>query len=97
MSSVNRTDFNEYNNRCAIGEELMKQDLKELGLLFIRLVTYMEYGNHADRQTFWEYLEKICQEKRQGQMVLDQLDTQTQNETVTEAIKETLDRHLNKV
>lgn len=93
MSSVNRKDFSEYSNRCAVSQELMKQTTHELGYLFIRLLAYMEYGNHADRQTFWEYLENICREKRQGQMVLDQLDTVPQNETVAERVDRILDNN----
>lgn len=98
MNGVNRKDFNEYRNRCAITEELMKNSTTELGLLCIKLLTYMEASmNHPDRQTFWEYMEKICIETRHSQMVLDQLDTMTQNETLAEGIQITLDRHMPKV
>jgi hypothetical protein len=90
-------DFSIYKNRSDISEELMKLKLKELGLLFIRLCTYMEIGNHPDRQTFWTYLENICKENRSGQMVLDQVLTPSKNETLAETIAPTLDKHIHKV
>ena len=89
--------FSEYKERCAISEELMKNSTSELGLILIRLVTYMEIGNHPDRETFWTYLENICKEKRHGQMVLDQLDTASQNETIVDRVVSILDKHITKV
>lgn len=94
MSKLDSTDFSIYSNRCAVSQELMKQTTKELGFVLIRLCAYMEVGNHPDRQTFWEYLEKIASEYRDGQLVLDQVFTEPQNETVMGTTKRILDIHM---
>lgn len=97
MPNVNRKDFNEYRNRSAIGDELLKLKNDEIIILFCRLIAFMEVGNHPDRQGFWEYLENICKENRTGQLVLEQVLTMTQNETCLEATNRVLDKHTTKV
>jgi hypothetical protein len=72
------TDYSIMKNRSDITDRLMgrKYTNNELTHIFIRTLAYME-ATHPDRQTFWDYLEKITQEKEAIQLSLQTTEKQT--------------------
>jgi hypothetical protein len=65
-------------NRSDITDKLIGRfDNNVLTHMFIRLLAYMETtSQHPDRQTFWEYMEKIIQEKENQQLPLQMTENQ---------------------
>lgn len=87
-----RADYSIEDNRVRVSNKVIGLPWDELGILLIRVLAYMQVGDHKTRQEFWEYIEKIIAEKKPRQDAVRQVLTDHKNGQKLTAVETVLDK-----
>lgn len=68
-------DYEEFKHRERICQEVINLKSDKATLVLIRILAYMQVGNHKDRQEFWSMLEKYLSEYTPTQLTIDEVVT----------------------
>lgn len=94
---MSRVDYEEFKNREKICQEVISLKNDKATLVLIRILAYMQVGNHKDRQDFWSMLEKYLSEYAPAQLTIDEVVTGKKTERYPTLIERVLDKGLRKI